>query len=142
MSILFDASEIPSTGRATAGVKGIALSPGDRVACSFLFESAEGEVLLVSDRGYMKRSLLVDFDAQARGGKGVRCFNFLKNGANGERIAGALMVREPFDFITLQKQGQATKLNTEWVKIELKAGKGQPLVMAMMDDLVEEIFPA
>ncbi len=142
MSILFDAAEIPSTGRATAGVKGIALSPGDRVACAFLFESAEGEVLLVSDRGYMKRSLLVDFDIQARGGKGVKCFTFLKNGANGEKIASALMVREPFDFVVLQKQGQATKLNTEWVKIELKAGKGQPLVMAMMDDLIEEVFPA
>ena len=142
MSILFDAAEIPSTGRATAGVKGIALSPGDRVACAFLFESTEGEVLLVSDRGYMKRSLLVDFDIQARGGKGVKCFTFLKNGANGEKIAAALMVREPFDFVVLQKQGQATKLNTEWVKIELKAGKGQPLVMAMMDDLIEEVFPA
>ena len=141
MSILFDAAEIPATGRATAGVKGIALSPGDRVVCTFLFESAEGEVLLVSDRGYMKRSLLVDFDPQARGGKGVKCFTFLKNGANGEKISGALMVREPFDFIALQKQGQATKLNTEWVKIELKAGKGQPHVMAMMDDLIEEVFP-
>ena len=141
MSILFDAAEIPATGRATAGVKGIALSPGDRVACTFLFDSAEGEVLLVSDRGYMKRSLLVDFDPQARGGKGVKCFTFLKNGANGEKIAGALMVREPFDFIALQSRGLATKLNTEWVKIELKAGKGQPLVMAMMDDLIEEVFP-
>jgi DNA gyrase subunit A len=90
----------------------------------------------------MKRCLMVDFDPQARGGKGVKCFTFLKNGANGEKIAGALMVREPFDFTVLQRQGQATKLNTESVKIELKAGKGQPMVMAMMDDLVEEVFPA
>ena len=141
MCICFDASEVPATGRATAGVKGISLPPDDRMAFAFLHES-EGEVLLASDRGYMKRCLLVDFDPQARGGKGVKCFTFLKNGANGEKIAGALMVREPFDFITLQKGGQTTKLNTEWVKIELKAGKGQPLVMAMMDDLVEELVPA
>ena len=93
----------------------------------------------IASRGY--RVLLVDFDPQARGGKGVKCFTFLKNGAIGEKISGALMVREPFDFIALQKQGQATKLNTEWVKIELKAGKGQPHVMAMMDDLIEEVFP-
>ncbi len=142
MSILFDASEIPSTGRATAGVKGIALAPDDRVGFAFLTESAEGEALLVSDRGYMKRCLMVDFDPQARGGKGVKCFQFLKNGTNGEKIAGALLVKEPFEFIALQRQGQATKMNTEWVKIEMKAGKGQPLVMAMMDDLVEEVYPA
>jgi DNA gyrase subunit A len=142
MSILFDASEIPSTGRATAGVKGIGLAPDDRAAFTFLFESAEGEALLVTDRGYMKRCLLVDFDPQTRGGKGVKCFTFLKNSANGEKIAGALMVRQPFDFVALQKQGQATKLNTEHVKIELKAGKGQPFVMAMMDDLIEEVSPA
>jgi DNA gyrase subunit A len=142
MSILFDASEIPSTGRATAGVKGIALAPDDRAAFAFLLESLEGETLLVTDRGYMKRCLMVDFDPQARGGKGVKCFTFLKNGANGEKIAGALMVREPFDFVAVQKGGLATKLNTEWVKIELKAGKGQPLVMAMMDDLIEEVSQA
>jgi DNA gyrase/topoisomerase IV subunit A len=142
MSILFDALEIPSTGRASAGVKGVSLAPDDRAAFVFLYTSAEGEALLVSDRGYMKRCLLVDFDPQARGGKGVKCFTFLKNGSNGEKIAGALMVRGPFDFIAQQRGGLATKLNTEWVKIELKAGKGQPLVMAMMDDLIEEVTPA
>jgi DNA gyrase subunit A len=142
MSILFDAAEIPSTGRATAGVKGITLAPDDRVAFAFLADSQDGEALLVSDRGYMKRCLMVDFDPQARGGKGVKCFQFLKNGTNGEKIAGALLVKEPFEFVALQHQGQATKLNTEWVKIELKAGKGQPLVMAMLDDLVEEVYPA
>ena len=141
MSILFDAAEVPSTGRVSAGVKGITLSPDDKAAFVFLFESAEGEALLVSDRGYMKRCLLVDFDPQARGGKGVKCFTFLKNGSNGEKIAGALMVREPFDFVAMQRKGLVTKLNTEWIKIELKAGKGQPLVMAMMDDLVEEVSP-
>ncbi len=142
MSILFDAAEIPATGRATAGVKGIGLSPGDRVSFAFAMDSPEGEALIATDRGYMKRCLMVDFDPQARGGKGVKCFTFLKNGANGEKIAGVLPVREPFDFLVTQKGGQTTKLNTEWVKIELKAGKGQPLVMAMLDDLVEEIAPA
>jgi DNA gyrase/topoisomerase IV subunit A len=142
MSILFDAAEVPATGRATAGVKGVSLAPGDRVAFAFCFDAPEGEVLIATDRGYMKRCLLVDFDPQARGGKGVKCFTFLKNGANGEKIAGALPVREPFDVLVAQKGGQVTKLNTEWVKIELKAGKGQPLVMAMLDDLVEEIAPA
>ena len=142
MSILFDAGEVPATGRATAGVKGVALTPDDRVGFAFVTESADGEALLVTDRGYMKRCLMVDFDPQARGGKGVKCFQFLKNGANGEKIAGALLVKEPFEFIALQRQGQATKMSTESVKIEFKAGKGQPMVMAMLDDLVEEVYPA
>ena len=140
MSICFEASEISATGRATAGVKGIQLAPDDRVRFAFLHD-AEGEALLVSDRGYMKRCLLVDFDPQARGGKGVRCFPFQKNGANGEAVAGALIVREPFDFTAQQKGGQVTRLNTEKVRIELKTGKGQPFVLAVLDDVVEEVAP-
>jgi DNA gyrase subunit A len=141
MSICFDLAEVSATGRTTMGVKGIALAPGDRLAFALLHEF-EGELLLSSDRGYMKRCLLVDFDPQARGGKGVRCFHLLKSGVNGERIAGALMVRNPYDFIALKHGGESIRLNTESIPIELKDGKGQPVVMALMDDLVEDIFPA
>ena len=135
MAIHFALDDVSVIGRTAAGVKSMTLSPGDRIAHLFLHDS-EGEVVLASDLGYLKRCLLVDFDRQARGGKGVKCMNLLKNGTNGSCIAGALMVKEPYDFQIVQKSGTLTQFNTEDVGIETRSGKGQPYVMVVMGDVV------
>ena len=141
MAIYFALEEVSLIGRTAAGVRGMALSPDDALAFVFVHNS-EGEVVMISDMGYMKRCLLIDFDRQARGGKGVRAFNFLKNGMNGGSIAGALMVREPFDFRIVQKSGAMTPCNTEQVAIETRNGRGQPYVVVVLDDVVTELVKA
>ena len=138
MAIHFALEEVSKIGRTAAGVKGIALANGDRVVHAFV-HSNEGEIILISEMGYMKRCLLIDFDRQARGGKGVKSFNLLKNGSNGSRIAGALIVRDPFDFRIVQKSGAFVPVNSEEVAIETKAGKGQPYTVVVMDDVVVEL---
>ena len=138
MAIHFAVEEVSKIGRTAAGVKGMALANDDKVSHAFVHNS-EGEVILISELGYMKRCLLIDFDRQARGGKGVKSFNLLKNGTNGSRIAGALIVRDPFDFRIVQKSGAFTPINSEEVSIESKAGKGQPYVVVVMDDFVTEL---
>ena len=138
MAIHFAIEEVSKVGRTAAGVKAMSLAAGDRVAFAFVHRS-EGEVILISELGYMKRCLLIDFDRQARGGKGVRSFNFLKSGANGTQIAGALLVRDPIDFRIVQKSGASTPVNSEEVAIESRAGKGTPYVVVVMDDVVVEL---
>ena len=135
MAIHFAIEDVSLIGRTAAGVKSITLAPDDKVAFVFLHNS-EGEVILASDLGYLKRCLLIDFERQARGGKGVRCMNLLKNGANGKMIAGALMVTNPYDFSIVQKSGLLTTFNTEDVAIETKSGKGQPYAVVVMGDVV------
>ena len=135
MAIHFAVEDVSLIGRTAAGVKSITLAPDDKVAFVFLHNS-EGEVILASDLGYLKRCLLIDFERQARGGKGVRCMNLLKNGANGKMIAGALMVTDPYDFSIVQKSGLLTTFNTEDVAIETKSGKGQPYAVVVMGDVV------
>ena len=141
MSIHFAVEDVSVIGRTAAGVKAMALDPNDEVAFVFPHNS-EGEVILISELGYMKRCLLIDFDRQTRGGKGVKAFNFLKNGSNGSYIAGALSVREPYDFKIVQKGGTVTPLNTEDVAIEPRTGRGQPYVVVVMDDVVTELIKA
>lgn len=135
MAIHFAIEEVSLIGRTAAGVKGISLASGDRV-CFACVHSSEGELALVTDLGYMKRCLLVDFDRQARGGKGVKCMNLLKSGVNGSCIAGALLVKEPYDFCIVQKNGTMTTFNTEDVAIETRNGKGQPYAVVVMGDVV------
>ena len=141
MAIHFAVEEVSLIGRTAAGVKAISLGPDDSVAFAFLHNS-EGEVVMISDLGYMKRCLLIDFDRQARGGKGLKAFNFLKNGQNGQTVAGALTVKEAFDFRVIQKGGTSTVFNTEAVAIEPRSGRGQPYVVVVMDDVVTEMVKA
>ena len=138
MAIHFPVEEISVLGRTAAGVKAMQLNPGDRLIAAFAHNS-EGEVLLATDLGYMKRCLLIDFDRQARGGKGLKAISFLKNGMNGSEIACALPVKEPFDFTVYQKSGAFTRCNTEDIDIETRSGKGQPVILVVMDDFVEKL---
>ena len=140
MAIAFALDEVSVTGRVGMGVRGIALGKDDECVAAMPFEP-EGELLLVSDCGYMKRCLLVDFEIQARGGKGGKCFALLKSGANGTRIAGALSVRLPYDFLTVQQRSGDTRLNTEEIKIESRAAKGTPYIAATGMDPIIGIRP-
>lgn len=97
----------------------------------------DGEVLTISDRGYAKRSFVFrPRAAGARNGKGLKAFDFKKNGSNGTAIAAALYVREPYNFTVEQKHGAVTLCNTEEVRIDNRAGRGDLLVMALLDDVV------
>ena len=138
MAIHFAVEEVSIIGRTAAGVKAMALGPDDSVAFAFLHNS-EGEIIMISDLGYMKRCLLIDFDRQGRGGKGIKAFNFPKNASNGNYVAGALTVTEAYDFRIVQKNGTVTTCNTEDVAIETRNGKGQPYAVIVMDDVVTEL---
>ena len=141
MAIHFAVEDVSVIGRTAAGVKAMALGADDEVAFAFVHNS-EGEVIMISDLGYMKRCLLIDFERQARGGKGVKAFAFLKNGMNGSRLAGALTVTEPFRFNIVQKSGTVTPYVTEDVAIEPKSSRGQPYVVVVLDDVVTELVRA
>ncbi len=135
MSIRFARDTVPGMGRVSGGVKCMKLEPGDAVIFGQQV-GEEGEILTISDRGYAKRSFIFDHELQGRNGKGLKCFEFKKNGSNGTALAAALYVREPFDFIVSQKHGTETTCHTEEVRIEERAGKGMLLIMALLDDVV------
>lgn len=139
MSIRFATNTVPETGRTSAGVKCIKLDPDDTVIF-FSQVGEEGEILCISDRGYAKRSFVFDYDLQGRNGKGLKTFDFKRNGSNGTGVAAAFYVREPFDFTLCQFHGEKTRINTETVLIDNRAGKGILLVMCILDDVIAEAY--
>ncbi|HWQ57499.1 MAG TPA: DNA topoisomerase (ATP-hydrolyzing) [Clostridia bacterium] len=140
MSIRFETDTVPEMGRVATGVKCIKLDAGDEVIF-FGQIPDEGEILTISDRGYAKRSFVFEYEIQGRNGKGLKTFDFKKNGSNGTRIAAALHVTVPFTFAVEQFHGQRTEFDTELVRIDLRAGKGTLLVMALLDDVVTGAYP-
>ncbi len=133
MSIRFAADSVPSTGRVTGGVKGIKLERGDSVLFAAQLPD-EGELLTVTDRGYGKRSLLFDYEPQGRNGKGLKTFDFKKNGSNGTCLTAVMHVTVPHEILLIQRHGTKTRLSTDSVHIEPRAGKGVMLVPVVLDD--------
>jgi len=141
MAIHFPVGDIAPIGRVSAGVKGIALSEGDSVI-SAMPGGFEGELLLISDMGYAKRCLMVDFELQGRAGKGTKCFTLLKNGSNGSRLIHARLIREPQKLSIRQQNGEVTELDTDSVRIEMKASKGSPYLFVLLGNDITSIRKA
>lgn len=77
-SILFNEDKVRPTGRATRGVKGIALKKGDYVIGMDVIRKSEKkdaqkkyEVLVITENGYGKKTALSEYKPQGRGGQGV-----------------------------------------------------------------------
>ncbi len=133
MSIRFAADSVPKTGRTASGVGAIKLDPKDKVVFAGQVGD-EGELITLSDRGFGKRSFVFDYEVQGRNGKGVKTFDFKKNGSNGTQIVFVGAVTEPYTLIIEQRHGTRTPVDTEQIHIEPKAGKGELLVPVVLDD--------
>jgi DNA gyrase subunit A len=70
-SIRFSEEQIRPSGRKTMGVKGITLSSPDDKVVGMLLIKREGTVLVATENGFGKRTEIIQYRAQKRGGKGV-----------------------------------------------------------------------
>ena len=133
MSIRFATDTVPATGRVSGGVKCIKLEPNDSVLYAAQLPE-EGELLTVTDRGYGKRSPLFDYELQGRNGKGLKTFDFKKNGSTGTCLVAAMHIDRPYSFTLTQRHGTKTVLSTDSVHMEPRAGRGVMLVAVVLDD--------
>ena len=139
MSLNIVKEDIPVTGRATSGVKAMSLDDGD----SIIFASqcdGEGEVIVWTEKGYAKRSLAVDYELSVRNRKGLKTFDFKKNGANGTQLVAALTVKEPFDMLCVHATGEVEAINTESLFIEPRLSGGKPYVLGILGDTLERVY--
>ncbi len=143
MAIRFNEDEVNPMGRAAAGVRGIQLKEDDEVVSAEWLDGDEGEVLVVSDLGYAKRSLVVDYPVQGRGGKGVFTFEF-KEGKrvkpNGTGIRGAFVVKEPFDITAVLSSGDRAEFSTEQAPIEERKSTGKQIIPLGKNDTVNVLL--
>ncbi|MGR7024590.1 DNA gyrase subunit A [Geodermatophilus sp. URMC 62] len=91
MSIRFKADDatLRPMGRATEGVRGIALSPDDSLLSMMVVEEGV-DVLVATERGFAKRTGIENYPPQGRGGKGVLTADPKARKGN---LVGALAVR-------------------------------------------------
>ncbi|CAG7611230.1 DNA topoisomerase 4 subunit A [Paenibacillus solanacearum] len=139
MSIRFKEDEVNPMGRAAGGVRGIQLKDDDEIVAADWIDGDEGEVVVISDHGYAKRSLVVDYPVQGRGGKGIITFEF-KEGKrvkpNGTKLVCAYTVKEPFDIAAMLGSGERVTFSTEQTPIDDRKSTGKQVVSIDKTDSV------
>ncbi|GAB6990213.1 DNA gyrase subunit A [Paenibacillus pini] len=144
MSIRFKEQEVNAMGRVSSGVRGIQLREGDEIVSALWVEEDEGEILAITDQGYAKRSLLLDYMTQSRGGKGLVTFEF-KEGKrvkpNGSRIAGAFYCRESLEITAMTKDGQSYNFTSEQAPLAERKATGKWLVhLEKKDEIIDLVI--
>lgn len=143
MAIRFAENEVNPMGRVSAGVRGINLKDDDEVVSALWVEGEEGEILVVSDLGFGKRSLLLDYPLQSRGGKGVQTFEF-KEGKrvkpNGSRLIGGIHCKEPVMLLAVTKEGQMHSFSSEGAPLADRKSIGKALVHLDKNDEISELL--
>ena len=108
-AIRFDINDARPLGRATAGVKGMALRPNDEVvACVVTGDTERDQLLTVSEGGFGKRTTIDQYRVQSRGGKGI--LNMRLTNKTG-KVIGARMVNESDDVILLTSQNKVIRMS-------------------------------
>ena len=106
-SIRFNEAEVRKLGRATMGVRGIRLEQDDFVV-GMVAAVDEGEtVLIVTENGYGKRTLLANYRLQGRAGKGVIA---IKTSTRNGPIVAMKMVAEDDELIIVSSNGMVTRM--------------------------------
>ncbi|MNI69342.1 DNA gyrase subunit A [compost metagenome] len=103
----------------------------------------EGEILVVSDIGFAKRSFVFDYPMQGRGGKGVITFEF-KEGKrvrpNGSALVAGFAVKEPYGMMTITRNGERYVFTTEDTPIEERKSVGINVVPVMKGDALQTLI--
>ena len=124
MCIRFHESDVRPTGRQSMGVIGMDLDEDDEIVAMQM--DSQGETLLfASEKGMGKRTLLEEFTAQHRGGKGVKCYRI--NEKTGLLI-GAKAVHEDQEIMMITSAGIVIRMKISDISILGRITSGVKLV--------------
>jgi topoisomerase-4 subunit A len=145
MSIRFREEEVNPMGRAAAGVRGMQLKDDDEIIAAEWIYGDEGEVLVISNLGYAKRSLVVDYPIQGRGGKGIQTFEF-KEGkrvrSNGTALIRTFIVKMDYIIMAILASGERTRFSTEKAPLEDRKAPGRQLIAVGKTDSILDLLRA
>ncbi len=127
-AIRFNEETVRPMGRTATGVRGIRLDEdaNDEVVGMVCVNDPENEtVMVVSEKGYGKRSAVVDYRVTNRGGKGVKTLDITdKTG----KVVAINAVTDEHDLMIINKSGTAIRLRLKDVRVQGRATQGVRLI--------------
>lgn len=125
-AIRFNEKTVRAVGRTAQGVKAVTLDgENNEVIGMVCVDKPDADILVVSEKGFGKRSALEDYRITNRGGKGVKTINITEK--TGSLIA-ILAVDDDHDFMIINKSGITIRLRVDELRVVGRATQGVKLI--------------
>jgi DNA gyrase subunit A len=140
-AVRFPEEKVRPMGRTAAGVRGISLSeePADNdkvVGMVCIAEGSAEELLVVSDHGYGKRSMLEEYRITNRGGKGVKAMQITdKTG----KLVSIQAVTDADDLMIINRSGLTIRLSMSELRTIGRATQGVRLFKVAANDEISSV---
>ena len=135
--VRFNESTVRPMGRGAAGVKGINLdTEGNEVIGMLCVENDQYNILVVSEKGYGKRSEIGEYRVTNRGGKGVKTINITEK--TGELVAIA-NVTDNDDLMIINKSGVLIRMRVADLRVMGRNTQGVRLINLRGNDSIASI---
>ena len=135
--IRFPEEKVREVGRGSIGVRGIAMDGDDEVIGMIVVEDVENEsVLVVSEKGYGKRTAVEDYRITNRGGKGVITLNITEK--TGQLIA-IQNVTDEDGLMIINKSGVAIRMGMDELRVMGRNTQGVKVINLKKNDEIAAI---
>ncbi len=128
--IRFHETDVRSTGRTSMGVIGMNLADGDEVV-GMQMESQGESLMIVSEKGLGKCTVISEFTCQIRGGKGVKCYKITEKTGN---IVGVKAVNKKDEVMLITTEGIIIRIKVDQTTLLGRVTSGVKLM-----DLSEDV---
>ncbi|MDN3643822.1 DNA gyrase subunit A [Lutimonas halocynthiae] len=136
-SIRFEEGKTRPMGRNASGVRGIRLrDEQDEVVGMVSISDDDSDILVVSEKGYGKRSKLDDYRITNRGGKGVKTINIT------EKTGGLVAIKnvtDDDDLMIINKSGIAIRMTVSDLRVMGRATQGVKLINIKENDSIAAV---
>lgn len=130
-AILFEEKNVRAMGRTAAGVRGIKLKGDDEVIAMYVVKAGQegGQVMVITEQGFGKRTALKEYRIQGRGGSGIRTGSVTtKTGAIVRAIVLLEAQIEDADILVVSERGQVIRIPASQVRLAGRATQGVRLM--------------
>ena len=132
-----ESEELRPMGRNAAGVRGITLAgPDDAIVGVLVIDNPRSNVLIVSQNGFGKRSLLEDYRITHRGGKGISTIKITEKTGN---LVALKDVTDDDDLMIINRSGIAIRLHVDTLRILGRNTQGVKLIDLRKNDTIAAV---
>ena len=125
-AIRFSEGDIRPMGRISSGVRGILVAPDEEVVGMAIINTDGDEIVIVTEKGYGKRTNVDAFRVQIRGGKGVKALNITdKNG----KLVSLSTVRGDEDLMVITDKGMIIRTHLDQILTIGRDTQGVRIIM-------------
>ncbi len=138
-AVRFNENTVRAMGRVSTGVRGMRLDEGDDEVIGMVVvnKPEEETIMVVSENGYGKRSMVEDYRVTNRGGKGVKTIGITEKTG---RLVAIKVVKDDNDLMIINKSGIVIRMSVRECRVMGRATQGVRLInLTKKNDVIASV---